>query len=218
KAPAKFQADWVLSILGVFIALGVWELLSRTEVLRSDYIPPASEVLLRIVELSGTAAFWLNVWGTLESVLLGLLVVLVLAPVLALLIGLVPAFRESVWFLTEFLKPIPPIVLIPLGLLLWGPALQMKITLIAFGSLWPFLTQLVYGINETDRTILDMSRSYRLGWKLTSTRVIAPSMLPYALTGLRISASIAVVVAVVTELVGGATGIGQAIAVAQANN
>src|SRR5699024_12459134 len=109
---AKFQADWVLSILGVFIALGVWELLSRTEVLRSDYIPPASEVLLRIVELSGTAAFWLNVWGTLESVLLGLLVVLVLAPVLALLIGLVPAFRESVWFLTEFLKPIPPIVLI----------------------------------------------------------------------------------------------------------
>lgn len=60
-----------------------------------------------------------------------------------------------------------------------------------------------------------MARSYRLGWWLTTTRIIVPSILPYALTGLRISASIAVIVSVVTELVGGARGIGQAITVTQ---
>jgi ABC-type nitrate/sulfonate/bicarbonate transport system permease component len=220
-APTKrprFEADWALGMLGVLVALLAWEAASRSGLLARQFIPPASEVLAELVGLLGTADFWTNIWFTLESVLLGLLVVMVLGPVLALLIGLVPAFRESTWFLLEFLKPIPPIVLIPLGLLLWGPVLEMKVILIAFGALWPLLTQLVYGIQETDRTLWDLSRSYRLGWQVTTRFIVAPSMLPYALTGLRISASIAVVVAVVTELVGGAAGIGQAIAVAQVNN
>lgn len=214
----RFDADWALGLLGVLLTLALWEVLSRTGVIRPNFIPAASEVLARMAELAGSGTFWANIWATLESVFLGLLVIVILGPILAMLIGLVPAFRESTWFLTEFLKPIPPIVLIPLGLLLWGPSLDMKVSLIIFGALWPLLTQLVYGVREVDQTILDVSRSYRLGWWLTTSRIIVPSLLPYALTGLRISASIAVVVSVVTELVGGARGIGQAIAVAQVNN
>ncbi|MDO5534731.1 MAG: ABC transporter permease [Propionibacteriaceae bacterium] len=210
--------DWLLGIVGVIAALLIWELAGRAGLLSQEVIPGPLTVLARLGELATTPAFWLNVWATLQSALLGLVTVLVIASVLALLIGLVPAFRESTWFLVEFLKPIPPIALIPLGLLLWGPSLTMKLTLITFGALWPLLTQLVYGIRETDKTVLDMSKSYRLGWWLTTTRIIVPTLLPYALTGLRISASIAVVVAVVTELVGGARGMGQAIAVAQVNN
>lgn len=218
KTRTKRDLDWLLGLIGLVLLFVLWESASRSGLLSDKFIPSASEVFASFFALMGTGEFWGNVGATMQSTGIGLLLVLVIGPPLALLVGLVPAFRESTWFLFEFLKPIPPIVLIPLALLLWGPVLQMKVVLITFGALWPFLVQLVYGIRETDQTILDMSRSYRLSLLDKTVRVIAPSLLPYALTGLRISASIAVVVSVVTELVGGAQGLGQALAVAQVNN
>lgn len=210
--------DLALGFGAVVAALALWELVSRTGIINPQQVPPASTVVLELIRLLGTGDFWLNVWATISSALAGLGLVIVLGTVAALLIGLISFVRHSTWMVIEFLKPIPPIALIPLGLLLWGPSPTMKITLITFGALWPFLTQMVYGIRQTNNVALDMAQSYRLGWWLTTSRIVVPTLLPYALTGLRISASIAVIISVVTELVGGANGIGQVIAVAQINN
>ena len=81
----------------------------------------------------------------------------------------------------------------------------------------PLLTQLVYGIRQVDGSVLEMAASYRLGWWTRTARIIVPSLVPYGLTGMRVAAAITVVVSVVTELIGGAPGIGQSIAVAQTN-
>lgn len=210
--------DLALGFGAVVAALALWELVSRTGIINPQQVPPASTVVVELIRLLGTSDFWLNVWATISSALAGLGLVIVLGTVAALLIGLISFVRHSTWMVIEFLKPIPPIALIPLGLLLWGPSPTMKITLITFGALWPFLTQMVYGIRQTNNVALDMAQSYRLGWWLTTSRIVVPTLLPYALTGLRISASIAVIISVVTELVGGANGIGQVIAVAQINN
>lgn len=206
-----------LGWITILAALALWQLLSVAGVLDRDVIPSAFDVITELVRLLGTPEFWGDLWATVSSALGGLLIVLCLGSVLALIIGTVRPVERSTWFVIEFLKPIPPIALIPLGLLLWGPSPTMKVTLIAFGALWPFLTQMIYGIRQTNNVALDMASSYRLGWWLTTSRIIVPTLLPYALTGLRISASIAVIVSVVTELVGGADGIGQTIAVSQAN-
>jgi ABC-type nitrate/sulfonate/bicarbonate transport system permease component len=210
--------DLALGAAAVAGVLGLWEALSRTGVLDTQVFPAASTVLAELWRLLGTGAFWGDLWATLSSALSGLGLVVLLGTVAAMLIGLIRFVENSTWVVVEFLKPIPPIALIPLGLLLWGPSPTMKVTLITFGALWPFLTQMVYGIRQTNNVALDMASSYRLGWWLTTTRIVVPTLLPYALTGLRISASIAVIVSVVTELIGGASGIGQTIAVAQINN
>lgn len=193
----------------------LWEAASRSGLLPKASLPPASEVLLAWPALAATSAFWGSVGHTLGSALGGLAIVVLIAVPVGLAIGLSRFVRESTWLVVEFLKPIPPVAMIPLGLLLWGPSETMKLTLIAFGALWPFLTQMVYGINQVDHVALDMSKSYRLKAWLTTSRVIIPSLLPFAATGLRVSASIAVVVAVVTELIGGAAGLGRDIMVAQ---
>lgn len=206
-----------LGWLTILLVIGLWQALSLTGVLSPQVLPSALDVFGELFRLLGTWAFWGDVWSTISSAIMGLLIVLVLGSVLALLIGTIRPVEKSTWFMVEFLKPIPPIALIPLGLLLWGPSPTMKISLITFGALWPFLTQMVYGIRQVNNVALDMAASYRLGWWLTTSRVIVPTLLPYALTGLRISASIAVIVSVVTELVGGADGLGQTIAVSQAN-
>ncbi len=210
--------DVTLGALTVAAVLALWELLSRTAVLDEQVFPAASTVLAELGHLLGTVGFWGDLWATLASALTGLVLVVLIGTIAAMLIGLIPFVDQSTRAVVEFLKPIPPIALIPLGLLLWGPSPTMKITLITFGALWPFLTQMVYGIRQTNNVALDMAQSYRLGWWLTTTRIVVPTLMPYALTGLRISASIAVIISVVTELIGGAEGIGQTITVAQVNN
>lgn len=205
----------ILGVSGVVITLLLWEALTRTEVVPSNAIPPASHVLGAFANQLGEAAFWAALWQTVSVALLGLLLIVAISVPLALAIGLIKPFAESTWFLIEFLKPIPPIALIPLGLLLWGPSPGMKLFLIVLGAVWPLLTQLIYGVREVNGVAVDMARSYRLGWRLTTTRVVLPSIMPFAFTGMRISAAIAIIIAVVTEMIGGAAGIGQDIVVAQ---
>lgn len=205
----------VLGMLGVGGALILWELMSFFEVIPTSAVPPASAALAELFSQLVNPVFWEALWNTLSVVLLGLALIIVFATPLALLIGLSRFAAESTWFLVEFLKPIPPIALIPLGLLLWGPSPGMKLFLITLGAVWPLLTQLVYGIKQIDGVATDMARSYRLGWRLTTTRIVVPSILPFAMTGLRISAAIAVIIAIVTEMIGGAAGLGQQIVVAQ---
>lgn len=216
--PRRFALRQLLGPATVVAVLGAWEICSRTGVLPAAAIPPASQVLVVFGVQLAEPQFWLAVWSTLSVALLGLLIIAAIATPLALLIGSSRDVQESTWFPIEFLKPIPPVALIPLGLLLWGPTPGMKLFLVVFGAIWPLLTQLVYGFKEIDGVARDMARSYRLGKWLTVTRVIIPSILPFGATGLRVSASIAVVIAVVAEMIGGVAGLGQDIVVAQSAN
>lgn len=216
--PGWFSLHKVLGPVAVVAVLGLWEAVSRTGLLPAASIPPATKVMAAFGAQLLELQFWQALWNTLSVALLGLLLIAVIATPLALLIGVSRAVQESTWFPIEFLKPIPPVALIPLGLLLWGPTPGMKLFLVVFGAIWPLLTQLIYGFKEIDGVARDMSRSYRLGRWLTTTRVIIPSILPFGATGLRVSASIAVIIAVVAEMIGGVAGLGQDIVVAQSAN
>lgn len=216
RGPANTPSGrFILGAAAVVVAFAAWEVLSRTGAIPAGAIPPASAVLAEFAAQVVLPGFWASLWDTVSVALLGLVLIVAVASPLALLIGLVRPFAESTWFLVEFLKPIPPVALIPLGLLLWGPSPGMKLFLIVLGAIWPLLTQLVYGVKEVNGVATDMARSYRLGWWLTTSRLVGPSILPFALTGLRISAAIAIIIAVVTEMIGGAAGLGQDIVVAQ---
>lgn len=215
KWAARLRSWNWLGMLSVLVVLAAWEVLSQTGLLPAATIPAASSVLTSLVALLTQLTYWGAIGNTLASAVTGLVVVIAIASPLALIVGLSPFIRDSTSTVIEFLKPIPPVAMIPLGLLLWGPSETMKVTLVAFGALWPFFTQLVYGIRQIDLVTLDVAKSYRLSrWTIIS-RIIAPSVFPYAATGLRVSASIAVVIAVVTELIGGAAGLGRDIVIAQ---
>ncbi len=203
------------TVVGVFL---LWELLSRVGALPAYAFPSALDVLGAFVTALGTGTFWAAVGATVQSAGIGLIILAALAVVIALVVTSSRFASNSTWFLIEFLKPIPPVALIPLGLLLWGPSPTMKIVLVVFGAIWPLLTQLIYGIRAVEGVTLDVARSYRLGFVRTTTHVVAPSIVPYALNGLRVSAAIAIVISIVTEMIGGAAGLGQEVILAQLAN
>lgn len=200
------------TVLGILV---IWEMLSRLGILPSASFPVASETLLRLFDLLFSSSFWIAVGHTLQGTAVGLFFVCLVALPLGFLIGRVHWINRSTLLVIEFLKPIPPVALLPLALLFYGPTLTMKSVLVFLGALWPLLIQITYAARALDPTQLDMARSYRLGYAKRLRFIFLPSLMPYALTGLRISISIGLVIAVVAELIGGARGMGQEIAVAQ---
>lgn len=206
------------STIGVAVLFALWELLSRAEVLSSDYFPPASVVLTRLAEVVINPVFWNVVGLTLGSWALGLGIAIMLGVPLGVLFGSSDRAYQFCRVLIEALRPIPPVVLIPIALLIFGASLPMKLLLIVYGSLWPLLMQTMYGVRSVDPLALETARSFRLraGQRFWLVRMAGAS--PLIGTGLRISAIIALVVTIVAELVGGAPGLGNDILVAQASN
>lgn len=205
----------VIGIASVIAAILLWEILARTHVLPPVAFPTASDTFLRLASLVVTAPFWKALWDTISIAVLGIIIVAIIATPIGMAIGRSRWFEKSTLAVVEFLKPIPPVALLPLALLFWGPSPAMKVFLVCMGAVWPLLVQISYGARDIDKTQLDLSRSYRFSrWK-TFRHIVLPSITPYALNGLRVSATIAIIVAVVAELIGGAPGIGQQVTVAQ---
>ncbi|MHB1533605.1 MAG: ABC transporter permease [Acidimicrobiales bacterium] len=192
-------------------ALGLWQILATTGALPRTSFPSMTVTAGALGAQLASGSFWLAVAHTVEGWGLGLLLAGLIAIPVGLLLGLVRFLRESSFVVIEFLKPIPPVALVPLALLLWGPSLRMKLFLVAFGAMWPLLTQVLYGVRDVDPVALEVARSYRLDRRQTLTKVVLPSVLPFIATGLRVAASIALIVDIVAELVGGAPGLGTSI-------
>ena len=111
--------------------------------------------------------------------------------------------------LVEFMRPIPSVALIPLGILLWGQGLSMKVILVAYATVWPILFNTIYGVRDVDPIAVQTARCFGLGSIAILRRISLPSAAPLIFTGIRISASIGLIVVVGSELLASAqSGIG----------
>ncbi|MGW2419693.1 ABC transporter permease [Streptomyces sp. NPDC001709] len=209
------RQDFLLGLLGAAGAFGVCEAVSRAGIVRRSYLPPASEVLARAARLAGDPAFVDGIGVTLRAWALGLGLACAIAVPLGLLLGAVPFVEAAARAVIEFLRPLPSVALIPLVSLLLGSGTETEVTLIAYASLWPVLFNTVYGLGETDPLAKDTLRAFGFGRLAVLLRVELPATAPFIAAGVRISAAVALILAVATELLSG-FGQGLGIFIAQA--
>ena len=192
-----------------------WELLSRTGIIPPRLFPPFSSTLAALLEESRAGAFWTAVASTLEGWALGLGLAALAAVPAGLLVGSSRSLYHALRAVIEFLRPIPSVALIPLAVLVYGTGFKTKLFLVVFASFWPILLQAVYGVQDVDPVAQDTARAFGFGRLSRLLRVTLPSAAPYIATGLRISSSVALILAVTAELVVGAPGLGRSISAAQ---
>jgi ABC-type nitrate/sulfonate/bicarbonate transport system permease component len=210
------SSRWLPGTVAVVGVLALFELATRTELLPSRYFPPMTAVLGRLGGQLADGSFWAALGQTLQGWAVGLAIAIAIAVPLGLAIGSTWWLYRALRPVIEFLRPVPSVALIPLAVLVYGSGLETKVFLVAFASMWPLLLQTVYGARDVDPVALATARSYRLRPLDTVTRVVLPSLAPYLVTGVRISSSVALVLAVTAELVVGTPGIGRSITAAQA--
>ena len=205
----------LLGTVGVVLAFGACEAVSRAGLVRRSHLPPASEVLARAVELAGHAAFVDGIGATLRAWALGLGLACAIAVPVGLVLGSVPVVDAAVRAIIEFLRPLPSVALIPLVSLLLGSGTETKVALVTYASVWPILFNTVYGLGETDPLAKDTLRAFGFGRLAVLLRVELPGTAPFIAAGIRISAAVALILAVATEILSG-FGDGLGIFIAQA--
>ena len=115
----------------------------------------------------------------------------------------------------EFFKAIPVIAILPIGLVLWGATLTMKFALVAFAVFWPLVIQVCYGVRSLDPVVRDTTTVLQVRGPRKFLTVILPSAAPFIATGLRVAVAVALIVDIIAELIGGGTGIGERILLAE---
>jgi ABC-type nitrate/sulfonate/bicarbonate transport system permease component len=208
----------VLPILGIAGAAACWEAATRSGLVATTDVPTLSSTLTALGALLGSATFWAAIGDTVRSWALGLLVAAAIAIPLGLAVGASRRAWQFVRIPVEALRPIPPVVILPLALLVLRGGIEFKLLLIVQGALWPLLIQTSYGVRDIDAVVLDTARSYRLGWWRRVVFVRLPAALPIVASALGLAAATAFAVALVTELIGGAPGLGQLLVVAANGN
>jgi len=199
----------VRGLIGFAAVFALAEVVSRLGIISPIYLPPFSQSLASTLRLVVDPAFLLALVDTLRVAGIGLGIGVLVAVPLGLLLGSSTPAYESSRTLIDFIRPIPSAALLPVAILALGSGDSMKIALILFSATWPILFNTIYGVHSTDKIAKETARSFGMGHLRVLWSVSFPSALPLAYTGIRLAATIALLITVALEiLVGGGTGVG----------
>lgn len=215
REPRKLPTKQLLGLAGIAGFLLFWELVPRVGLVEARFLPPASEVILALAHDFGLTAFWAAVGETMLAWFLGLMMAIAAAVLLGFIIGSSRFLRKFTNSTVEFLRPIPSVALIPLAVLLFGVKIESTLMLVVYASFWQVFIQVLYGVADVDNVAMQTAKSYGLGTMARIRHVVFPTALPYLMTGVRLAASVALILAITAELVIGSPGLGREIALAQ---
>lgn len=178
-------------------------------------LPSAFDTFGQFFGLLPTVGFWTDVWATVQIAIGGFLLAIVFGVVVGVLIATSPITMRATRVVLEFLKPIPPIVILPLVVLVLGPTSDMGIFLVFYGCSLPIIMQTAAGVFDVDPVATSTARSFSMGRVEILWRVILPSATSYIGTAIRVCVPASLIIAVVAGLLGGTPGLGNSLLKAQ---
>lgn len=205
----------LLGVAGVVTFLAVLELVPRSGLVDQRFLPAFSQIFQALVARVQSETFWIALKDTLITWAIGLSVALVAGIVVGMIIGSIPTLRKATSSTIEFLRPIPSVALIPLAVLMFGTGRASTLLLVIYATFWQVLVQVLYGVQDVDPVARDTARSYRFRFLTEGRQVVWPTTLPYAMTGFRLGASVALILTITGELIIGTPGLGKILALAQ---
>ena len=183
--------------------LALCELVGRSGLVNPKYLPPPSIIGARLVELSNERGFSLDVVQSVLSWAMALAIAIGLAVPIGIVFGSMPLVRSAFSVVVEFIRPIPSVALIPVAIVAIKENPDIKISLAAFGAFWPILFNTMHAMSDIEPVQINTARAFNLSRVRTLYAVKLPSITPFVFTGIRISASVALLLIVSTEILAG---------------
>jgi ABC-type nitrate/sulfonate/bicarbonate transport system permease component len=178
---------------------------------QSFYFPPLQTILQTFVKLWLSPQAVPDVMPSLLRFAAGYFTAALVGVAIGIPVGASRNLRNTLEPVLEFLRAIPPPVLIPVLILFAGIGDEMKTLVIVFGCVWPVLLNTVAGIRALDEVLEDVVRCYRIGRLARLWHFVLPGASPQIFTGLRQSLSIGIILMVVSEMFAASNGIGFAL-------
>jgi nitrate/nitrite transport system permease protein len=209
--------DWVVRALAMALGLaafvGLWALVARA----SGQLPDPASTFDAAVKVFSDPFYrkgpndqgigW-NVLTSLGRVGLGFGLAALVGIPLGFLLGRFRFLSDMASPVISLLRPVSPLAWLPIGLLIFKAANPAAIYVIFVCSLWPMIINTAVGVRQVPQDYLNVARVLSLSeWKVF-TKVLFPAVLPYMLTGVRLSIGVAWLVIVAAEMLTGGVGIG----------
>ncbi|MBA4109484.1 MAG: nitrate ABC transporter, permease protein [Leptothrix sp. (in: Bacteria)] len=223
KAPAKVAKqpfDWtgllmkvVPPLFGAGLLIGIWALLT----MNSTTFPTPAATWTEAVKLFSDPFYqngpndqglgW-NIWFSLKRVALGFGLAALVGIPMGFIIGRFTFISNMLNPIISLLRPVSPLAWLPIGLLVFKSADPAAIWTIFICSIWPMIINTAVGVQRVPDDYLNVAKVLNLSeWKIV-TKILFPSVLPYMLTGVRLSVGTAWLVIVAAEMLTGGVGIG----------
>jgi NitT/TauT family transport system permease protein len=198
-----------------FAVLGIWEASCRFWHIKEYILPAPSRIVGVMSEKMGSLLFDAGV--TLLEALLGFIVANVLSLFLAVGFSHSRWLERSLYPYTIALKSVPVVAVAPLLVLWFGYGLWGKVVMAAIIAFFPLVVNATLGLKAVDDESLDLMRSLSASsWKIL-VKLRFPTAVPYIISALKISSTMAVVGAIIGELIGAQRGIGYVILISSYN-
>ena len=216
RQPIDWREVWLKvlpPVIGMALVVGIWALLT----LKGGAFPTPAETLDAAIKLFADPFYrrgpndqgigW-NILFSLQRVAVGFGLAALVGIPLGFIIGRFEFFNRMFSPLISLLKPVSPLAWLPIGLLVFKSANPAAIWTIFICSIWPMVVNTAVGVQRVPADYLNVARVLALSeWKII-TRILFPAVLPYMLTGVRLSVGTAWLVIVAAEMLTGGVGIG----------
>jgi NitT/TauT family transport system permease protein len=209
------RTEFLSPILVTALLLVIWEVAADLFNIPT-YLFPAPSLIMR-AGIDNASLLLREAWITSVEIMLGYLLSIVVGIPLALGIFHWPLFAKSVYPLLVSSQAMPKVAIAPLFVVWFGFGLLPKVLIAFLIAFFPIVINTVMGLSAIEHEKIFLARSMGLSGFATFRLIRFPNALPSIFAGLKISITLAVVGAVVGEFVGGDSGLGYQLMVANGN-
>lgn len=196
----------IAPLLALAVIVGIWLFVCEGEIVPAFMLPSPVDVFTAFV--NDFPLLLTHAQITLQEALYGLLIGIALAFIIASLMDRFQFLYNAFYPLLVLSQTIPTVAIAPLLVLWMGFEMAPKITLVVITTFFPITIGLLDGFRSVDKDQVNLMRSMKANRLQTFYIVKIPTALPSFFAGLKISASYAIVGAVIAEWLGGFEGLG----------
>lgn len=207
----------IYRISAILLFLAIWETAPRLGLVDAIFLPPFSKVAGAFWELIASGELVLHIGVSLSRSLIGFGLGLVIAIPLGLVIGWFDKFEWFIDPLMQTFRQTSTLALFPVFILLFGIGEMSKVAVIFWGVQWAVLLNTISGVKNIDPLLIKSAKSMGISSLALFYKIILPASLPSILTGVRLSATHAILVLVAAEMLGANAGLGYLLFFAEAN-
>ncbi|MHB9102996.1 MAG: nitrate ABC transporter permease [Sulfuricella sp.] len=200
-------------LIGILLFVGIWALVAQT----TPTLPGPVKTWSSAVQLFSDPFYqkgpndqgigW-NILASLQRVAIGFGMAAAIGIPLGFMIGRFKFLNAMTAPIISLLRPVSPLAWLPIGLLVFKAANPAAIWVIFISSIWPMIINTAVGVNRIPQDYMNVAKVLNLSeWKIF-TKILFPAVLPYMITGIRLSIGVAWLVIVAAEMLTGGVGIG----------
>lgn len=188
------------------LLIGAWW--ASTLVTESFFVPTPGELVSKFWSTWIGPRIWVDVLPSVGRFAVGTAIAIAGGILLGLLVGLSRNLRALTEPVFEFFRALPPPVLIPVLMLIFGATDWMKIFIIVLAAIWPVLLNTVEGVRAADSVQTETSRSYGISGFNRIRYQVLPSAAPQIFTGIRQCLPIGLMLMIISEMFASTSGLG----------